>query len=191
MAEKKYFKMACTGLTTPYIKKIGSVAGFVMGNAVTFGVTMNFTNANLYADNRAVETDGGFTNASITLGTAYMPLEAAKDVFGHAVDTETSTVKYGDDTPNAVMLGVIEDGKADGKKIYICDVLQNVTLHESAEAYTTRGESIAYVTPAAEGTAIIDPTAGAWRATTPFNTLEEAKAYMDTLFGTNTAAEAG
>lgn len=175
------FKMSCTGLSKPYAARYNPETGaysdgFKMGKATTFGVTANYANATLAGDNETAESEESFTNASITAGSTYWPIEAASVVFNHTVATD-GEVKFGSETPNAIGYGVVQDGKANGVKCFSADILTNAVLRESAESYTTRGDSVEYVTPALEGTAIADKN-GLWRRRKNFETLAEAEAWI-------------
>ncbi len=175
------FKMSCTGLSKPYVARYNPETGeysdgFKMGKATTFGVTPNYVNASLSGDNETAESEESFTNASITAGSTYWPREAANVVFNHNI-TQDGEVQFGSETPNAIGYGVVEDGKANGVKCFTADILTNAVLRESAETYTTRGDSVEYVTPALEGTAINNNN-GVWRRQKNFETIEEAEAWI-------------
>lgn len=179
--------MAYFGLRYPVIAKYNRSTGvysdgFVCGKAVSIEVTPNYSEGSLYGDDEQAEYEKSFTNANVTLGTTTLPIIAASTVFGHTVDNATQTVtKKTTDAANYVGVGVVVDEVVDGIKKYYAYILTCAQFSESAESFTTKGDSITFSNPTIDGLAIGDKQS-AWQIKQPFDTAADALNYIKTTF---------
>ena len=179
--------MAYFGLRYPLIAKYNRTTGvysngFVCGKAVSLEVTPNYSEGSLYGDDEQAEYEKAFTNANVTLGTTTLPVEAADTVFGHTVDQSTNTVtKKTTDEANYVGVGVVIDEVVDGVKKYFAYIITCAQFSESAESFTTKGDSITFSNPSIAGLAIGDKQS-VWQIKQPFDDAASALAYIKTTF---------
>ena len=181
--------MAYVGLANPYIAKLVDEATkkykdcFMCGKAITLNVTPNYNEAKLYANNQLAEAAKEFKDGNITLGTDRLPLKALEVCFGHNVNHEENEVTYKtNDNANAVGVGFYVDEMISGKRQYAATIIYKVTFSESAEDYTTKGETIEFKTPSIEGI-IAGLETGEWKTTKTFDTAEQADTWLRSTLG--------
>ena len=176
--------MAYIGLRKPYVAKHNRANnsysdGFKYSHAVSLSITPNYAEASLYGDDMQVEYEKAFTNAAVSLGTTSTPIQAASTMFGHEVDTANSKVIYrATDDANYVGLGVIAPEKVDGENKFVALIVLSAKFADSAESYTTKGDSLAFNTPTIEGSAVAADDNGKWKVTQVFDTEAEAEAFV-------------
>ncbi|MDD3369399.1 MAG: major tail protein [Lachnospiraceae bacterium] len=177
--------MAQYGLSHPFFAKLGATkgvytAGFQCGKAISTDITPNFNEASLFADNALSEYVKEFKDADVNLGVDEMPLSAADVIFGHAISTEDNSVTYGsEDSANYVGFGIYVNVMKDGAKTVMAAWLPKCKFTDSAETYTTKGDSITFATPTLSGKALPDED-GNWRYKQGFDTEAEAITWLKT-----------
>lgn len=175
--------MAYFGLRKPFIasynKETGTYSGgFQCGKAIKVSVTPKYVEGSLYADDEQDEYEKVFQNANVSLNTNTLPIKAANTMYGHEIDEESREVIYkSTDEPNYVGTGFVVSQTVSGIKSYVATIITCAKFTESAEEYTTKGESITYVTPTQEGLAIPDKNSR-WKDQKTFDTAEEAVRYI-------------
>lgn len=174
--------MAYYGLRYPmiasYNRNTGAYSnGFVCGKAVSVEVNPEYSEGSLYGDNEQVEYEKVFKNASVTLGTTTLPIEAASVVFGHTVNDNSTIIKKTTDESHYVGLGIVVDEVINGTKQYCAMIVTCVQFAESGESFTTKGDSITFATPSISGLAIGDKTSQ-WVIKKIFESSDEALAYI-------------
>ncbi len=175
--------MAYFGLSKPIIAKRVKKGeswtyekGFQCGKAISTDVTPNYNEASLYADNELAEYVKEFKDADVTLGVSTLPILAASTMFGHTV--EENAITYGaDDTASDCGYGFYASEKVDGDKKYIACWLPVVTFTEAAEAYETKGDSMAFKNPSLAGKARADENKN-WKYKETFGTEDEAVEWL-------------
>lgn len=176
--------MAYIGLRKPYVAKHNRANnsysdGFKYSHAVSLSITPNYAEASLYGDDMQVEYEKAFTNATISLGTTSTPIQAASTMFGHEVDAVNNKVTYkATDNANYVGLGVIAPEKVDGEDKFVALIILSAKFADSAESYSTKGDSLAFNTPTIEGSAVAADDNGKWKITQVFDTEAEAEAFV-------------
>ncbi len=116
--------MAYIGLRKPIIYPLDSVNagnymdGVAFGKAVSFSMTPNIAEAQLYGDDILAESEKAVTSATLSLGTTDVPDACKKTMFGHKEESGSGTYKeytYNvDDNPEYVGFAVIGVKKVDG-----------------------------------------------------------------------------
>lgn len=184
--------MAFYGLSFPTIAKLDTVTGkytdgFKCGKAVSSDVTPNYNEASLHGDDELAEYVKDFKDADVTLGVTEFPIEAATVMFGHKVDTETNSITYGtQDVASYVGYGFYASEINEGVTKYTACWLPKVKFADTAESYSTKGESIEFKTPSISGKATADAS-GNWKYKQTFATIEEARAWLETKAGIKAA----
>lgn len=176
--------MAYVGLRKPYVAKHNRVSdtysdGFKYSHAVSMNITPNYAEASLYGDDVQVEYEKKFVNATVSLGTTSTPIQAASTMFGHTVDLATNKVTFNaKDEANYVGVGVIAPEKVDGESKYVALIIRSAKFADSAEAFSTKADSLTFNTPTIEGAAISANDDGEWKITETFDTEAEADEFV-------------
>lgn len=171
--------MAFYGLRKPFVasydKESNSYSnGFQCGKAIGVSVTPNYVEGSLYADDEQDEYEKAFQNANVTLNTNTLPVQAAKTMYGHEIDEEKGKIIYKTtDESNYVGVGFVVAQTVSGKKSFVATIITCVKFTEAAEEFSTKGESITYVTPSQEGLAIADANSE-WKVKETFETADAA-----------------
>ena len=185
--------MAYYGLSNPWIAKLDAETGeyslgFKCGSAVGTDITPQYNEAKLYGDNVLKESTKEFKYADVTLNVTELPIEAADVMFGHKVDTEKKSITYNaSDVANYVGYGFYASEVVNGKTTYIAAVLPKVKYAESADSYTTKGDSIEFKTPSLSGNAMANAS-GEWKIKQTFESEAEAIAFIKEKLGITVAA---
>ncbi|MBR4668534.1 MAG: major tail protein [Butyrivibrio sp.] len=175
--------MAYYGLRKPFVasynKEAGTYSnGFQCGKAIGVSITPNAVEGSLYADDEQDEYERAFTNANVTLNTNTLPIKAASTMYGHTINESTGEIIYKTtDESNYVGLGFVVAQTISGTKSFVATIITCVKFSESAEEFSTKGESITYVTPSQEGLAIADKNSQ-WKIKKTFTDSDDAIAFI-------------
>lgn len=175
--------MAFYGLRKPFVASYDKDSdsysnGFQCGKAIGVSVTPNYVEGSLYADDEQDEYEKAFQNANVTLNTNTLPVQAANTMYGHEIDEEKGEIIYKTtDESNYVGVGFVVAQTVSGKKSFVATIITCVKFTEAAEEFSTKGESITYVTPSQEGLAIADANSK-WKVKETFDTADEAIAFI-------------
>lgn len=136
-----------------------------------------------YGDNRALETDNSVTGGSLSIELN----NDAEDIYilllGHTKDENTGEISYNvNDIPPYVGCGAV--GKS-GKK-YVGKFYKKVQFGEPNDENQTKQENTTFGHVTIEGTILI-PENGEWKLREEFDTLAEAKEWLNTKVGITTA----
>lgn len=183
--------MAYYGLRKPFVasynKETGAYSnGFQCGKAISVNITPNYVEGSLYADDEQDEYEKAFKNANVTLNTNTLPIQAANTMYGHEIDAANGEVIYKTtDESNYVGVGFVVAQTVSGIKSFVATIITCVKFTEAAEEFSTKGESITYVTPSQEGLAIADKNSK-WKEKKTFETAEAAINYVKTYLNIST-----
>lgn len=175
--------MAFYGLRKPFVasynKETGEYSnGFQCGKAIGVSITPNYVEGSLYADDEQDEYERAFQNANVTLNTNTLPIKAANTMYGHTIDEETGEIIYKTtDESNYVGVGFVVSQTVSGVKSFVATIITCVKFTEAAEDFSTKGESITYVTPSQEGLAIADKNSE-WKIKKTFTDAADAIAFI-------------
>ena len=118
--------------------------------AIQIDMQVNVSEAKLYADNKLWASSREFTDGTITLDIADLPMDMAADLLGNTYSsTDKTLIKKASDNPPYVALAG-EFNTADGGKL--CFWLYKVKFSENAQNGQTKGENTAYQTNSMTGT---------------------------------------
>ncbi len=177
--------MAYFGLRKPYIAKYNKNTntysdGFKCAKAVKFDCTPSYVSGSISGDDEIAEQETAFKEAAVTLGTTDLPIQAADVCFGHTVDLETNKViKKTTDESNNCGVGVVVPQVINGVRSYVAFIVTCVKFQESAESFTTKGDSITFSNPSISGTAIADANSQ-WEIKQVFGDPAEAESFVKT-----------
>lgn len=152
-------------------KYLSPVAGF-NGSPTKSSVTD-------YGDNRALETDNSVTGGTLSVELNDDDDEIYVFLLGHKKDEEGGEIVYNvNDVAPYVGCGAVG---ISGNK-YIAKFYKKVQFSEPNDDNTTKQENTTFGHVTVEGTILI-PEDGNWRLRKGFDTLAEAKKYLNDLVG--------
>lgn len=157
-------------------------AGTKPGKAISCSVSISNNDAKLYADDGLAESDTTFQSGTVTLEVDNADLTTQANLLGHTI-TEDEIVRNATDIAPYVGLGRIVTKIVGGVYQYKVEFLTKVKFSEPSQEDTTKGESVEFGTTTLEG--IVSTLAnGSWSKAKTFETMAEAKTYLEGLFGT-------
>lgn len=161
-------------------------AGKKPGKAVSCNVSISSNDAKLYADDGLAESDTSFQSGTVSIELDNADIETQATLLGHTL-TGDVMVRNANDTAPYVGLGRIITKMVGGDYEYKVEFLSKVKFSEPSQENTTKGESVEFGTTTLEG--IVSTLAnGDWSKTQTFDTITEARTYLNGLFGTTPSA---
>ena len=183
--------MARIGMRKPVYRKITTenVGGVdketygtkkVMGKAISADVSVQVSEAELYADDGLAESVKEFVKGSININTDDMESDVEADLLGATVDSESEDVtNKSDDSAPWVQVGFTAARIKGGAKQYRGIVYTRVQFGIPNENTSTKGQTITFGTTTITGTLAAN-AAGIWRKKSKWmSTAEEAEAWVD------------
>lgn len=156
------------------------------GKAINASLNINNNSAQLYADDALAESDTSFQNGTITMGIDDEDDITMADMLGHEI-VNGEMVRNSYDVAPYLGVGRIITKMVNGTYKYKVEFLHKVKMSEPSQDDTTRAETIEFGTSQIEGQ-ISCLANGDWSKTKTFNTMAEAQEYLDSFFGSATAA---
>lgn len=152
------------------------------GKAISCNVSISNNEATLYADDALAESDTSFQSGTVTLGIDDEDLETMATLLGHEI-TDGNMVRNANDVAPYVGLGRVVTKMINNVRKYKVEFLCKVKFAEPSNEENTKGESLEFGTSEIEGTvsALAD---GNWSIAQTFDTMAEARTYLNSLFGT-------
>lgn len=157
-------------------------AGLKPGKAISCNVSVSNNDAKLYADDALAESDTTFQSGTISLVVDNTDITTQATLLGHT-ETDGEMVKVATDIAPYVGLGRIVTKIVNGAYQYKVEFLSKVKFSEPSQEENTRGESVEFGTTTLEGIVATLPD-GTWSKSQTFETMAEAKTYLNGLFGT-------
>lgn len=155
--------------------------GMVLGKAISASVSIEVSEAILYADDSIAESVKEFKSGKISLNTDDLTYAVQGMLLGHTVTDETLTANSNDVAPN-VGIGFYGSVIRNGVTKYRAVWFYKVKFSEPNDESKTKGESIEFATPTIEGT-IMKLSNGDWKGETTVASEEEAQMWLDIKAG--------
>lgn len=156
--------------------------GRYMGPTSTFNITTTSNDVKDYGDNRAVETDTSVTGGTVSLEINEMTNEGYAYVLGHTFEQEDNLVKCNcNDIAPFLGIGAVGITRNAGKDSYTAKVYKKVQFKEPNDENATQQDSLTFTHTTIEGNMFV-PEDGGWKEQKTFETLKEAKAWLNELF---------
>ena len=156
------------------------------GKAVSCNVSISSNDAKLYADDSWAESDTSFQSGTVSIEVDNADLTTQATLLGHTISGE-EMVRKATDTAPYVALGRIVTKMVAGNYQYKVEFLSKVKFSEPSQEDTTKGESVEFGTTTLEG--IVSTLAdGTWSKTQTFETITEARTYLNGLFESTPSA---
>lgn len=159
--------------------------GKVWGPASSFSVSPNVNEVVDYGDDRAVETDRSVNNAGVSIELNESTLELEADILGHTYSSESKEMTAArDDVAPFLGLGCVGKSRRNNVLVYRAIWLSKVQVNEAGEDLATKQETTTFNHSTYEGTAFaLADEKGTWVIKKEFDTLEAAKAFLNTKAG--------
>ena len=148
--------------------------------AISCKVSINSSDAKLYADDALAESDTSFVDGTVTLGIDDEDIEMMGTLLGHTV-TSGEMVRKSSDAAPYVGLGRIVTKMVGGAYKYKVEFLSKVKFKEPSQEDNTKGENLEFGTTEIEGS-IATLADGTWSKAQTFDTLSAAQTYLNGLF---------
>ena len=154
--------------------------------AISCNVDISNNDAKLYADDGLAEADTTFQSGSITMGIDDEDDIMIATLLGHTIENG-EMIRRADDIAPYIGLGRIVAKLVNGVRKYKVEFLYKVKMSEPSQENNTKGESVEFGTSELNGI-VAQLANGMWSATKTFNTEAEAQTYLESFFGSATAA---
>jgi phi13 family phage major tail protein len=155
------------------------------GKAISCNVSISNNDAKLDADDAIAETDTSFQSGTVTLGIDDEDLATMATLLGHEI-TDGNMVRNANDAAPYVGLGRIITKMVGGVHKYKVEFICKVKFGEPSQEDNTRSsDGIEFGTSEIEGT-IATLANGDWSIAQTFDTMDAARTYLTSLFGTAT-----
>ena len=154
--------------------------------AISCTVDISNNDVKLYADDAVAESDTSFQSGTVTLGIDDEDDAMMATLLGHELTSGEISRNSGDVAPY-VGIGRIVTKVVGGQYKYKVEFLKKVKFSEPSQENNTKGESLEFGT--SEITGQISTLAnGDWSVAKTFNSMSDAQAYLNSFFGSQTAA---
>ena len=156
--------------------------------AKAISCTVDITNndVKLFADDGLAESDTTFQSGNVTIGIDDEDDIMLADLLGHEI-VNGEMIRNANDIAPYVGFGRILTKLVNGVYKYKVEFLYKVKFSEPSQDNSTKGESVEFGTSTLSGI-VAKLGTGNWSASKTFNTMAEAKAYLESFFGSATPA---
>ena len=170
----KYAKLNEDGKTYGEVK--------TLAGAIECKVTLDLSEATLYADDTLKEQVSLFKSGTMTAGIDDDDDTVFAELLGKTVDEETGVVTSNvNDLPIYVGFGHIVPKMVGGIKKYKVEFFPKVKFKPFIADSKTKGDSLEFTTPSVEAT-VFEDNEGNWEKHNIFDTEEEAITALNALF---------
>ena len=170
----KYAKLNEDGKTYGEIK--------TLAGAIESKVTLDLSEASLYADDTLKEQISLFKSGTLTAGIDDDDDSVFAELLGKTVDEETGVVtSNSEDTPIYVGFGHIVSKIVNGEKKYKVEFFPKVKFKPFIPDSKTKGDSLEFTTPSVEAT-IFENDNGDWEKHSVCSTESEANTLLESFF---------
>lgn len=163
--------------------------GTKLGASVKFSAKINTKNASFYADNMLWESDKSFKEGNLSIEVDDLLDDVRELILAHKLSDEREVISNKNDSPQFVGFGCIGKVVRRGIIKYRAVWFYKVQFSEPTDESETEGENTKYSTSQLEGT-IYSVEGGNYKADKIFDTVEEAKGYIDNKAGITSAVPA-
>lgn len=156
--------------------------------AKAISCTVDITNndVKLFADDGLAESDTTFQSGNVTIGIDDEDDIMLADLLGHEI-VNGEMIRNANDIAPYVGFGRILTKLVNGVYKYKVEFLYKVKFSEPSQDNSTKGESVEFGTSTLSGI-VAKLGDGNWSASKTFNTMAEAKTYLESFFGSATPA---
>ena len=153
--------------------------GMYMGPNAAFNVAVNANDVKDYGDDNVTETDTSVVDATVSVEHNELTQEQEAYMLGHTIDeTSKEMISNGDDVPPYLGIGFIGKSKRSGKNMFVGKFYPKCQFREPGDDNATKHDSTTFSHTTIEGN-IFRLKNSDWRVTKEFNTLAEAKTWLN------------
>ena len=153
--------------------------GMYMGPNAAFNVAVNANDVKDYGDDNVTETDTSVVDATVSVEHNELTQEQEAYMLGHTIDeTSKEMISNGDDVPPYLGIGFIGKSKRSGKNMFVGKFYPKCQFREPGDDNATKQDSTTFSHTTIEGN-IFRLKNSDWRVTKEFNTLAEAKTWLN------------
>ena len=179
----KYAKLNSDGQTYGTVK--------TLAGAIECKVTLDLSEASLYADDALREQVSLFKSGTLTAGIDDDDDTVFAELLGKTVDQQTGVVtSNSEDTPIYVGFGHIVSKMVGGAKKYKVEFFPKVKFKPFITDAKTKGDNLEFTTPSVEAT-IFENDNGDWEKHSVCNTETEANTLLASFFVSSSQDEEG
>lgn len=154
--------------------------GRVMGKGIRAEITVDTSEAILYADDGPAESVREFSGGSISQETDDLENQVLADLTGAALSEDGELTANDADVPPFLRVGFLSRKVKNNKVSYKGTVYMKVQYGVPGESYETKGQNTTFKTPTIAGR-IYRNENGDWKKQKEFPTVAAALAYVDEL----------
>lgn len=192
MRKERDQRMAKTGIEYVCVAELDEgggtyTGGFHVGPSAKFAASPSTSTVKDFGDNRAVVTDTSVTTGTVSLEINEFGNKACAKILGHAYDQEKDAVTC-NANDQAPYMGVGCIGRSTGAKRYKAVVYRKVKFKDPSDEYDTQQEQVSFAHTTLEGD-FYTLEDGEYSVKAGFDTRDEAKSYIDKMFGIVASAE--
>lgn len=182
---KKGFEYVVAGKFNEATGKI--TEGRYLGPTSTFNISVTSNDVKDYGDDRAVVTDTSVTGGTTSVEINEMVNETYAFMLGHTYDKEKDAIVCNrNDVAPFLALGAVGKSRGeDNVDKYTAKVYRKNQFKEPNDENATQTETLSFTHTTVEGNMFV-PADGDWKKQETFTTLQEAKAYLNEMFGITT-----
>ncbi len=162
--------------------------GVILGKMMNVSYKPTFAEGQVYGDDHLVIDEKEPIGGDITLGTTWLPFEAATVVFGKETPSGTEIITTEESLSKSGAFAFIKKARRDGKPFYVVKMFFKTKFTEPDESVTTKSGSIQYNTPSINGKVYM-PLNGKLDYEAEFETIGEAKAKIMALANISSESE--
>ena len=161
-----------------------------LGGAIECKVSLDITEAELYADDVLKEKVTAFKKGTLTLGMDDDDDSIFAVLLGETVSSYKSAqgtenipeyISGSEDVPKYFGFGQVVPKMINGARKFKVEWFPKVQFKPYVTDKKTKGDSLEFTTPSVEGT-VFENKSKQWRRRATFETEEQANAYLDSLF---------
>lgn len=135
-----------------------------------------------YGDNRAVETDVSVSGGTLSLELNEPTMENEAFMLGHENNKEGGMIRNANDIPPFLGVGFVGQSRRDNKTVHRAKIYLKAQFREPNDENQTKQETITFSHTTMEGSIFMLEN-GDWKKESEFETLDEAKKFVDDFLG--------
>lgn len=163
--------------------------GRYMGPTSTFNINTTSNDVKDYGDNSVVETDTSVTGGTSSLEINEMTNESYAYILGHTYDEDNDAVVCKkEDVAPFVGMGAVGISKRNNVHKYTAKFYRKMQYKEPNDENATQQETVSFTHTTLEGNMFV-PSDGQWKEQETFDTLKEAKEWLNKKVGITTVQE--
>lgn len=165
-------------------KNVKYTKGKEIGPGANVNITANSGDVKDHGDDRTLITDVSVTGGTISLELNEPTLEAEAWMLGHKYETEAGIVRNTEDVPPYLGIGFVGKSRSSKKTgtTYRAKIYLKTQFKEPGDSNATKQESVTFSHTTMEGS-IFQLKNGDWNMDKEFETLKEAKSFIDKTLG--------